>query len=63
MPNQIKGSSVYARRSSDNQSRRSIQKQIQICRIAAEQIGSVVLQVVIERKKGTIAPLYTGGRL
>jgi hypothetical protein len=57
MPNKIKRSAVYARRSSDKRCRSSIRKQIRICRIAAEQAGWVVLQVVIERKKGTIDPL------
>ena len=62
MPNQIKRSGVYARQPSDTRCRRYIEKQIRICRIAAEQIGCVVVHVVIERKKRTIDLLYRGGR-
>lgn len=54
MRNKINGSAVYAGNPSIRGVAVSIDKQIQICRIAAEQIGSVVAQVVIKRKKRTI---------
>jgi len=61
MPTSIKVA-VYARGQADQQDRKSVQRQMRVCRAAAAKAGWIVLVNVSKCKKQSTTPLDEGGR-